>query len=184
MEHLDFQFTGGAPAGRRAYAGVVGSGDLEVLLTPGNAGQIDVAITTSVNGMSATWQAQLARVFGSHTWPAAKIIINPRTGSVVMNQAVTIGPCAVAHGNLTVTVTSNPQVSQPNAMSNGQTVVTDRPDIQVKQDGGALMTVPAGTKLSDVVKALNALGANPADLMSILQAMKAAGAINAELEVI
>lgn len=115
---------------------------------------------------------------------AAKIIINPRTGSVVMNQAVTIGPCAVAHGNLTVTVTSNPQVSQPNAMSNGQTVVTDRPDIQVKQDGGALMTVPAGTKLSDVVKALNALGANPADLMSILQAMKAAGAINAELEVI
>ena len=73
-----------------------------------------------------------------------------RTGSVVMNQAVTIGPCAVAHGNLTVTVTSNPQVSQPNAMSNGQTVVTDRPDIQVKQDGGALMTVPAGTKLSDV----------------------------------
>ncbi|RYP48871.1 hypothetical protein DL770_011188 [Monosporascus sp. CRB-9-2] len=61
MEHLDFQFTGGAPAGRRAYAGVVGSGDLEVLLTPGTAGQIDVAITTSVNGMSATWQAQLAR---------------------------------------------------------------------------------------------------------------------------
>ena len=76
MEHLDFQFTGGAPAGRRAYAGVVGSGDLEVLLTPGNAGQIDVAITTSVNGMSATWQAQLARVFGSHPWPAAKITIN------------------------------------------------------------------------------------------------------------
>jgi len=76
MEHLDFQFTGGAPAGRRAYAGVVGSGDLEVLLTPGNAGQIDVAITTSVNGMGATWQAQLARVFGSHAWPAAKITIN------------------------------------------------------------------------------------------------------------
>ncbi|MEF9482562.1 malonate decarboxylase subunit delta [Ralstonia sp. 1B3] len=75
MEHLDFQFTGGAPAARRAYAGVVGSGDLEVL-TPGNAGQIDVAITTSVNGMSATWQAQLARVFGSHAWPAAKITIN------------------------------------------------------------------------------------------------------------
>lgn len=66
MEHLDFQFAGGAPAARRAYAGVVGSGDLEVLLTPGNAGQIDVTITTSVNGMQATWQAQLARVFGSH----------------------------------------------------------------------------------------------------------------------
>lgn len=76
MEHLDFRFNGGAPAGRRAYAGVVGSGDLEVLLTPGNTGQIDVAITTSVNGMQATWQAQLARVFGAHPWPAAKITIN------------------------------------------------------------------------------------------------------------
>lgn len=76
MERLDFQFTGGAPASRRAYAGVVGSGDLEVLLTPGNAGQIEVAITTSVNGMGATWQAQLARVFGAHPWPAARIVIN------------------------------------------------------------------------------------------------------------
>ena len=76
MEQLDFQFTGGAPAARRAYAGVVGSGDLEVLLTPGSDGRIDVAITTSVNGMAATWQAQLARVFASHAWPGAKIAIN------------------------------------------------------------------------------------------------------------
>lgn len=76
MESLEFQFTGGASASRRAYAGVVGSGDLEVLLSPGDAGRIDVAITTSVNGMSATWQAQLARVFASHAWPGAKITIN------------------------------------------------------------------------------------------------------------
>ncbi|WP_019938575.1 malonate decarboxylase subunit delta [Bordetella sp. FB-8] len=76
MEKLEFQFDGGAPADRRAHAGVVGSGDLEVLLLPAVHGRIEVAITTSVKGMAATWQAQLARLFGSRTWPAARLIIN------------------------------------------------------------------------------------------------------------
>lgn len=116
--------------------------------------------------------------------PAAKVIVNARTGSVVMNQAVTLGPCAVAHGNLSVTINSTPQVSQPAPLSGGQTVVTERTDIRMQQDGGSLITLPAGTKLTDVVKALNSLGATPADLLTILQAIKAAGALNAELEVI
>ena len=114
----------------------------------------------------------------------AKVIVNPRTGSVVMNQAVTIDNCAVAHGNLSVVVTSDPQVSQPGALSGGQTAVTSQTDIQIKQDAGALMNVKAGANLADVVKALNALGANPQDLLAILQAMKAAGALRAELEII
>ncbi|MGN6579402.1 MAG: malonate decarboxylase subunit delta [Bordetella sp.] len=76
MEKLEFQFAGGAPASRRAHAGVVGSGDLEVLLAPGVSGRIDVSITTSVQGMAGTWQAQLARLFGSRVWPAARILIN------------------------------------------------------------------------------------------------------------
>ena len=76
MEKLEFHFSGGAPAGRRAHAGVVGSGDLEVLLAPGAAGHVQVDITTSVKGMAATWQAQLARTFGSRAWPAARIVIN------------------------------------------------------------------------------------------------------------
>lgn len=114
----------------------------------------------------------------------AKVIVNPRTGSVVMNQAVTIQNCAVAHGNLSVVVTSDPSVSQPGALSGGQTVVTNQTDIQIKQDAGALMNVKAGANLADVVKALNALGANPQDLLAILQAMKAAGALRAELEII
>jgi flagellar P-ring protein precursor FlgI len=116
--------------------------------------------------------------------PAAKIVMNARTGSVVMNQAVTLSPCAVAHGSLSVTINSNPQVSQPAPNSNGQTVVTDKTDIAISAQPGMLVNMPAGTKLADVVKALNALGATPQDLLAILQAMKAAGALNAELEVI
>lgn len=117
--------------------------------------------------------------------PAAKIVINARTGSVVMNQAVTLGACAVAHGSLSVTISSTPQVSQPNALSTGgQTVVAEKADITIAQQAGSLVQMAAGTKLADVVKALNALGATPQDLLAILQAMKAAGALNAELEVI
>jgi flagellar P-ring protein precursor FlgI len=116
--------------------------------------------------------------------PAARVVINARTGSVVLNQAVTVGACAVAHGNLSVTISSTPVISQPNPLSQGQTVVTEKSNIQLNQEPGALIQMPAGTKLTDVVKALNALGANPQDLLAILQAMKVAGALNAELEVI
>lgn len=115
---------------------------------------------------------------------AAKVIVNGRTGSVVMNQAVSIDTCAVAHGGLSVTVSSEPQVSQPAPLSGGQTVVTERADIQVVQQGGSLLTLKAGVSLSEVVKALNAIGASPLDLIAILQAMKAAGALRAELEII
>ncbi len=114
----------------------------------------------------------------------AKVIVNPRTGSVVMNQSVTLDACAVAHGNLSVVVSNDPAVSQPAPLAGGQTVVTNQADIQIKKDGGALMNAKAGVNLAEVVKALNALGANPQDLLAILQAMKAAGALRAELEII
>ena len=116
---------------------------------------------------------------------AAKVIINARTGSVVMNQAVTLESCAVAHGNLSVTVNSTPVISQPSAFSQtGQTVVSERADIQIRQDGGKMILLDAGVRLADVVKALNTLGATPQDLLAILQAMKASGALRAELEII
>lgn len=114
----------------------------------------------------------------------AKVIVNPRTGSIVMNQTVTIESCAIAHGALSVVINTDQQVSQPNALAGGQTTTTSQSDIQIKQSGGALMNLKAGVNLADVVKAINALGANPQDLVSILQAMKAAGALRAELEVI
>jgi flagellar P-ring protein precursor FlgI len=116
--------------------------------------------------------------------PAAKVIINARTGSIVMNEAVTLDACAVAHGNLTVTIQSDPIISQPGPLSNGRTVVTERSTIDLKQDGNGFTPIAAGTKLADVVRALNTLGATPQDLLAILQAMKSAGALKADLEVI
>ena len=116
--------------------------------------------------------------------PSAKVVINARTGSVVLNQAVTLGPCAIAHGNLSIVISSRPVISQPAPFSQGQTVVTQQSDIQINQDPGNIIQVPASAQLSDVVRALNALGATPQDLLAILQAIKAAGALNAELEVI
>ncbi|HSN34463.1 MAG TPA: flagellar basal body P-ring protein FlgI [Ideonella sp.] len=117
--------------------------------------------------------------------PAAKVVINARTGSVVMNQAVTLAACAVAHGNLSVTISTTPVISQPSALSRGgETVVAQKSDIAITQQGGSLVQMNAGSQLADVVKALNALGATPQDLLAILQAMKSAGALNAELEVI
>jgi flagellar P-ring protein precursor FlgI len=116
--------------------------------------------------------------------PAAKVVINARTGSVVVNQTVTLNACAVAHGSLSVTINSTPMVSQPGPLSNGTTVSRDKADITIRQEPGSLIQLPAGTKLADVVKALNSLGATPQDLLAILQAMKTAGALNAEIEVI
>ena len=116
--------------------------------------------------------------------PSARVVVNARTGSVVFNEAVTIGPCAVSHGNLTVTITSTPVVSQPAPLSQGRTVQAEKTDITINQQGSSIIHMPAGTKLADVVKALNTLGASPMDLLAILQAMKSAGALHAEIEVI
>ena len=115
---------------------------------------------------------------------AARVIVNSRTGSVVMNQGVTLQNVAVAHGNLTVTVGTNTAVSQPAPLSGGQTVVTQQGQVDIQQGSGSLINVRGGANLAEVVKALNALGATPMDLVSILQAMKAAGSLRAELEVI
>jgi len=144
---------------------------IEVMAPPGPDGRVE--FMASIEELEVT----RGRV-------AAKVVVNARTGSVVMNQSVRLNPVAVAHGNLTVTVNNAPEVSQPNAFSNGETVVVPRTDIQVTQQGGALVQLDGGAQLSEVVKALNMLGASPADLISILQALQSAGALTAELEVI
>jgi flagellar P-ring protein FlgI len=118
------------------------------------------------------------------TQAAARVVINARTGSVVMNGAVTLNPAAVAHGSLSVVIQSTPVISQPAPFSQGQTVVTEQTSIQINQEPGNIIQVPQATQLGEVVKALNALGATPQDLLAVLQALKAAGALNAELEVI
>ncbi len=128
--------------------------------------------------------AEIEEIPVEATIPVARVVINTRTGSIVMNQAVTLGPCAVAHGNLSVSISATPVVSQPNPLSQGQTVVAEKTDIKITQDSGALIQMDAAPKLADLVRMLNGLGATPQDLLAILQAIKAAGAMNAELEVI
>jgi flagellar P-ring protein precursor FlgI len=115
---------------------------------------------------------------------AAKVIMNARTGSVVMNQSVTLETCAISHGNLSVTIGVDPQVSQPAPRSRGATVVTQASSVEVKKDPGKVLLVKGGASLAEVVKAMNSIGATPQDLLAILQALKAAGSLRAELEII
>lgn len=115
---------------------------------------------------------------------AAKVILNARTGSIVMNQSVSLEACAVAHGNLSVVINTDNAVSQPNALSNGQTTATPNSNVSITKEGGQLLMLKAGASLADVVKALNSIGATPQDLLAILQAMKSSGALRAELEII
>ena len=115
----------------------------------------------------------------------AKVIVNSRTGSVVMNQSVTLETSAVAHGNLSIIINTEPVISQPGPFAQrGETVVTQRSQVEIRTDEGNLMLLPTGADLGEVVKALTAIGATTQDLLSILQALKAAGSLRAELEII
>ena len=115
----------------------------------------------------------------------ARVVINARTGSVVMNRTVTIDEAAIAYGNLSVIISKDRDVNQPDTpFAGGQTVVTDRTDIELRNEGGSLQRVSTSANLADVVRALNSLGATPQDLLSILQNLKSAGALRADLEII
>ncbi|MBL1378850.1 lateral flagellar basal body P-ring FlgIL [Zobellella sp. CGMCC 1.18722] len=113
-----------------------------------------------------------------------RVVFNSRTGTVVVGQDVKVRAAAVSHGNLTVTITERFNVSQPNPLSQGQTTVTPESDLRVEQDDGRMFVWPEGTSLDEIVQAVNSLGAKPDDLMSILQALNEAGALEAELVVL
>jgi flagellar P-ring protein precursor FlgI len=115
---------------------------------------------------------------------AARVIVNARTGTVVINGAVRIAPAAVSHGKLTVRVNEKREVSQPEGFSQGQTVVTPRSDISVEEERRPMFRFAPGASLADIVKAVNAIGASPADLVAILEALKEAGAMKADLVVL
>ena len=133
----------------------------------------------------ARFLSQIEDVQVARAPTVAKVIINARTGSVVMNRTVMIEEAAVAHGNLSVIINRQNQVSQPDTpFTQGQTVVVPNTQIEVRQENGSLQRVNTSANLADVVKGLNALGATPQDPLAILQAMKSAGALRAELEII
>ncbi len=115
---------------------------------------------------------------------AAKIIVNARTGTIVIGDHVKVMPAAVTHGSLTVTISSDPIVSQPNAFSEGETAVVQDSDIQITESSGPMFLFDSGVELNQIVKAVNQVGAAPGDLIAILEALKQAGALRAELIII
>ena len=116
--------------------------------------------------------------------PPARVIINSRTGTVVISSEVRVMAAAVASGSLTVTITERNDVSQPNAFSNGSTTVTPRSTVDVKQEKAHMFEFPAGVNLNEIVQAVNSVGAAPGDLVAILEALKEAGALRVQLIVI
>jgi flagellar P-ring protein precursor FlgI len=114
----------------------------------------------------------------------ARVIVNSRTGTVVISSHVRVMSAAVAHGSLSVTITERQDVSQPNPLSQGQTVVTPRSSLDVQQTDARMFVFQAGVNLDEIVRAVNQVGAAPGDLVAILEALKQAGALRAELVVI
>ncbi len=114
----------------------------------------------------------------------AVVVLNERTGTVVMGQNVRISTVAVAHGNLNIEIKETPQVSQPAPLSQGQTTVVPRSQIYVEEEKNKLLLMPEGVTIGEVVRALNSIGVSPRDLIAVLQAIKAAGALQAELKII
>lgn len=115
---------------------------------------------------------------------AAKVIINSRTGTVVINNQVRVSPAAVAHGSLVVTINEEEEVSQPAPLSQGETAKTNDSTVYVNQNGSKMFFFNPGVDLNEVVKAINQIGAGPDDLIAILDALKEAGALHAELIII
>ncbi|WP_455385613.1 flagellar basal body P-ring protein FlgI [Acidihalobacter prosperus] len=116
--------------------------------------------------------------------PRARVVVNSRTGTVIIGSNVRVLPAAVAHGNLTVTISENPQVSQPAPLSGGQTTVTPSSSVSAKQQKAHAFVFKPGTSLDSIVRAINQVGATPDDLIAILEALKKAGALKAQLVVI
>ncbi|MBA2133013.1 flagellar basal body P-ring protein FlgI [Capillibacterium thermochitinicola] len=113
----------------------------------------------------------------------ARVVVNPRTGTIVFDENVRIAPVAVTRGNITVRISAGQRVSQPSPLSAGQTVVTTNESLEVAAEPGALVALPAGTSLAEIVQALNAVGATPQDIINLIIAIDQAGALYGVLEI-
>ncbi len=158
------------------------------LLGPDTATSID-AVSVKVQAPVDPSQriAYVATLEGIEIEPGeapARVIVNSRTGTVVISNRVRVTPAAVAHGSLSVTITERSDTSQPNPLSTGTTVTTPRSTIDIKEGEGRMFVFSAGVNLDEIVRAVNQVGAAPGDLVAILEALKQAGALRAELIVI
>ena len=149
-----------------------------------DAGTIEVKVPEKYWGNTVPMVTMIERL-GVTPDTVSKVVINERTGTVIMGENVRISTIAIAHGNLSIEIKETQQVSQPLPFSkSGRTVVTPESDVQVQEGNNPIFLVESGVSIGEVVKALNALGVTPRDLIAIFQALKAAGALQAELEII
>jgi len=155
----------------------------EPLARAKDPGTIEIRVPDRYIGNTVPWLASLS-MLEVEPDNEAKVVINERTGTVVMGEAVRISTIAIAHGNLSIIVRENANVSQPLPFSDGRTVVSPSTQVDIQEDANQLMVVPEGVSIGEVVRALNSLGVTPRDLIAIFQAIKAAGALQADLEVI
>lgn len=152
----------------------------QVVATSEDSRTVLVDVPASFQDHVVDYIARLETIEVSVDAPA-RVVVNERTGTVVMGENVRIATVAVSHGGLSVVITEEPIVSQPAPFGEGRTVVTKDRELSVEEEPSHLMVLPAGVSLGEVVKALNAVGVTPRDLIAILQAMKSAGALSAEL---
>ncbi len=146
---------------------------------------VSVAVRAPVGAdVRAMLMSEIENLDVASAEPPAKVIVNARTGTVVISSAVRVGTAAVTHGKLTVRIDENQRVSQPAPFSQGQTAVENRSKVSIEEEKKPMFLLNPGPKLADVVKAVNAIGASPADLVAILEALKEAGALKAELVVL
>ena len=149
-----------------------------------NGGSIQVKVPENYRGKTVQFVTMIESL-GVTPDMVSKIVVNERTGTVIMGENVRISTIAIAHGNLSIQIDESQDVSQPLPFSRGgETIVTPESDILVKEGKNPLFLVESGVSIGEVVKALNALGVTPRDLIAIFQALKAAGALQAELEII
>jgi flagellar P-ring protein precursor FlgI len=151
--------------------------------TAENSGAIAISLPPSYAGRSTEFIAEVERLTVDAD-RLAKIVVNERTGTIVMGKDVKISAVAVMHGNLTVEVSTAYDVSQPLPFSQGETVVTPRVEVGVKQDPAQNVVLKEGASVEELVRALGAIGVTPRDVIAILQNIKAAGALEAELEIL
>jgi flagellar P-ring protein precursor FlgI len=149
-----------------------------------NAGSIRVTVPENYRGNTVQFVTMIERL-GVTPDTVSKVVVNERTGTVIMGENVRIATIAIAHGNLSIQINESLDVSQPLPFSRGgETVVTPESEIVVQEGKNPIFLVESGVSIGEVVKALNALGVSPRDLIAIFQALKAAGALQAELEII
>ncbi|OEU76365.1 MAG: flagellar biosynthesis protein FlgA [Desulfuromonadales bacterium C00003107] len=153
------------------------------LATPVDSASLNVDIPLPYRDRLVEFVAALERL-PVQPDSTAKIVVNEKTGTIVMGEGVRIATVAVSHGNLNLVISESAMVSQPLPFSGGETVVTPETDIAASEDDGELVVLQMGVSIGDVAQALNAIGATPRDLIAIFQAIKASGALHAELVVL